>query len=213
MCIHFDPNFKAATQSINFFALKAGGSIDMLRALKLVFLADRYHIRKYGRPITGDTYWAMDYGPVGTLAKDIAERSEYLGTQAVEYSSKYLEPSDVSHRIATKDEMDYDPFSDSDIEALEFVWDKFHRYGPFQLVNITHGYPEWKKFKENLEQPAISREEMDYEDFFEDPSEDDPDLRILGNQDPFSEVVTSEQKIYALEVAKKYSEMREEWRR
>ena len=47
-----------------------------MKALKLVYIADRYHLRKYGRLITNDTYFAMNYGPVPSGTKDIAEASE-----------------------------------------------------------------------------------------------------------------------------------------
>jgi len=62
---------KKATQALNFFAKRAGGKITKLNALKLIYLADRYHLRKYGRPIFSDTYWAMPYGPVASSVKDI----------------------------------------------------------------------------------------------------------------------------------------------
>ena len=52
--IPFD--YKKAVQAINFFARKNGGKITKLEVLKLIFFADRYHLRKYGRPITNDQY-------------------------------------------------------------------------------------------------------------------------------------------------------------
>ena len=50
----------------------------ILSDIKLIFFADRYHIRKYGRPITNDEYLAMDFGPVNSGVKDIAEMSGFL---------------------------------------------------------------------------------------------------------------------------------------
>ncbi len=41
-----------------------GGGCSKLILLKFIFLADRYHLRKFGRTITGDSYRAMTYGPV-----------------------------------------------------------------------------------------------------------------------------------------------------
>ena len=64
---------RKATQALNFFALSASGRMNKLKALKLVFFADRYHLRLYGRPITNDRYLAMKYGPVASSCKDLAE--------------------------------------------------------------------------------------------------------------------------------------------
>ena len=61
-------SYKKATQALNFFALKKDGKINKMKAIKLIYLADRLHLRKYGRPIVGDIYWAMKLGPVGSRA-------------------------------------------------------------------------------------------------------------------------------------------------
>src|ERR1700683_762715 len=47
---------RKATQALNYFAcLSASGApfaeINKMKALKLLFFADRYHLRKYGRPV------------------------------------------------------------------------------------------------------------------------------------------------------------------
>lgn len=56
--------YRKAAQALNYFAIQNGGEIEKLQALKLIYFADRYHLRKYGRPITNDQYWAMNFGPV-----------------------------------------------------------------------------------------------------------------------------------------------------
>src|SRR5882724_2767190 len=70
----FSFSHRKATQALNFFARKAGGRINKMKALKLVYFADRYHLRKYGRPVVGDEYLAMNYGPVASGTKDLAKR-------------------------------------------------------------------------------------------------------------------------------------------
>jgi hypothetical protein len=44
-----------------------------MKALKLAFFADRFHLRQFGRPITNDECHAMEYGPVPSGCKDLAE--------------------------------------------------------------------------------------------------------------------------------------------
>ncbi|HEX3672991.1 MAG TPA: Panacea domain-containing protein [Rhizomicrobium sp.] len=39
--------------------------------VKTIFLADKSHLTKYGRPITFDTYYAMEHGPVPTFTYDV----------------------------------------------------------------------------------------------------------------------------------------------
>ena len=83
-------DYRKATQALNHFALKEGGQINKMKALKLVYLADRYHLRKYGRLITNDVYFAMPYGAVASGVKDIAEDSAFLGMRVRKYSARYL---------------------------------------------------------------------------------------------------------------------------
>lgn len=162
MCVHLQFSFEKATQALNFFAIKNNGHIDKLPALKLIFLADRYHLRKYARPITNAEYVAMQYGPVASEVKDIAEASSFLSAIAVEYSKKYLKIS--GNKIKSIGEVDKEEFSSSDIEALEYVWKKFGKMQ--RLVDYTHEYPEWKKHELSLKNKSSIR--MDLLDFLED---------------------------------------------
>ena len=76
---------RKATQALNYFARQSSGRLNKLKALKLIYFADRYHLRTYGRPITNDRYLAMEYGPVASSCKDLAEMSEFLGKEEREY--------------------------------------------------------------------------------------------------------------------------------
>ncbi|MFA7288299.1 MAG: Panacea domain-containing protein [Melioribacteraceae bacterium] len=142
-----------------------------MKALKLVYLADRFHYRKYGRFITNDKYYAMEYGPVASNTKDIASLSDYLDESEKKYASEYLSlENDKS--IKSLNEIDNSILSDSDKDALEYIWNKFGNKSNFDLVNITHKYPEWLRHKEKIDSKLHSRIEMNEEDFLDDPEED-----------------------------------------
>ena len=64
--------FEKTVQVLNWLARRNGGRIGKLRAMKLVFFADRYHLRKHGRMVTEDEYWAMKYGPVPSTTHQAA---------------------------------------------------------------------------------------------------------------------------------------------
>lgn len=140
-----------------------------MRALKLLFFAERYHLRKYGRPITNDEYFAMAYGPVPSGGKDLAEISDFRPDVEQEYAGRFIAPADkrTYRSIATVSE---DVFSKTDLESLRFAWDKFHTLTEFNLAELTHAYPEWKKHEAALKSGVNSRIKMSYMDFLEDPS-------------------------------------------
>lgn len=169
-------NLKKWVQVINFFTKKEEeskkSSIDKLKILKLVWIADRLHLRKYWKLIVWDTYFAMKMWPVASEIKNICDQNErYLPSKAKWYINEYLEK--LSYKIKSKKNIDFNYFSDSNIEILEFVYERFWNNNSSNLVNFTHEYPEWRKFKVKLEQWEITQAQMDYLDFFENtPAQD-----------------------------------------
>jgi uncharacterized phage-associated protein len=162
-----DTSYKKATQALNFLARKKDGNvINKMKAIKLIFLADRLHLRKYGRPIIGDVYWAMKLGPVGSKTKRAAELD--LPNTTLLYSKKYIRPTDdKKHSFVSIKEPDMDVFSKTDIECLEAVNDTFSDRDQFELAELTHKYPEWPKYGRELKS-GKKRVLMDYNDLFAD---------------------------------------------
>lgn len=178
--LQFTFNYEKSTQALNLFAIKAGGRINKMKALKLVFLTDRYHLRKYGRLTTNDNYIAMKHGPVPSATKDIAEFNDYLDDVIKEYAQSFIEPVN-NLLLASKTAPSLSVFSETDIEALEFVWTTFGHYDQFQLRDITHTYPEWIKHKKSVATGACSQ--MNVLDFLQDPTEKADDSLKLDETD------------------------------
>ncbi|MCK4981914.1 MAG: SocA family protein [Victivallaceae bacterium] len=152
--------YKKATQALNYFARKnSSHKISKLKVLKLIYLADRFHLRKYGRAITNDNYIAMQFGPVASGVKDIAEQTIFLDKEIKCYAEICLSQVDLHHDIKSRREVDTDVFSETEIEALDVIWERFHKQQG--LVDFTHEFPEWKKHESNL------NSNMSLEDFFE----------------------------------------------
>src|SRR6266581_2187863 len=146
----FSFSHRKATQTLNFVARKSGGSINKMKALKLVYFADRYHLRKYGRPVVGDEYLAMNYGPVASGAKDLAEMSDFLGEEEARYAKRFIRPAESAITYRSVADVDDKVLSESDREALEFAWKRFGRTAEFTLSKLTHRYPNWKKHEPAL---------------------------------------------------------------
>lgn len=173
--------YKKATQALNLLARKKNGKINKMKAIKLIFLTDRLHLRKYGRPVVGDMYWAMKLGPVGSLTKNIAELSS-ISDEALTYAKKYIKPIDEKKQIlASLRQEDLSVFSKTDLECIESVYDKFSDKDQFELAEITHEFPEWIKHKKELE-GGKKRVRMNYDDFFVDTQKGD-DLFFQNKSD------------------------------
>lgn len=166
-----ETSYKKATQALNFLARKKDGNvINKMKAIKLIYLADRLHLRKYGRPIVGDVYWAMKLGPVGSKTKKAAELD--LPSATLSYTKKYIKPTDdKKHSFVSIKETDLNVFSKTDIECLEAVNDTFSDRDQFELAELTHKYPEWPKYGKELKS-GKKRVLMNYNDLFVDGTHD-----------------------------------------
>jgi len=164
--LHFSFDYLKATQALDYFAIKAGGQINKMKELKLVYFADRYHLRKYGRMVTNDNYLAMQYGPVPSTTKDIAESNDYLDETIGAYSQNFIEPIN-NLTLRTINGLDESVLSDSDLEALKFSWDTFGHLDQFELRDLTHFYPEWLRVEDDL--ACASCLPMNLLDFLKDP--------------------------------------------
>ena len=172
MAISPSTSYKKATQALNFFAQKKDGKINKMKAIKLIYLADRLHLRKYGRPIVGDVYFAMKLGPVGSQAKRVAEL-DTMPDDAFSYAKKYIKPTDEKKQFVSLQPVDMDLFSKTDLECLESVYKAFSDKDQFELAELTHQYPEWTKHERALKAGKKSVR-MNYDDFFSDTGKGDP---------------------------------------
>lgn len=165
-------SYKKATQALNFFAVKRDGRINKMKAIKLIFLADKLHLRKYGRPIIGDSYLAMKFGPVGSQTKNIAELSDRLPKVIASYARRYIKPTSDKNTFTSVSSVDFDLFSKTDMECLNSICEEFSDKDQFELADITHKYPEWSKHKRILDSGKKKSVEMNYSDFFLDANND-----------------------------------------
>lgn len=139
------PTRKAA-QVVAFFAAKAGGNINVLRATKMVYLADRASMAERDHPITGDDFVSMKFGPVNTYTYSYmngeADRGQDQWSEFVGKRQGYVIPlakpfSDAADAL--------DELSRSELSILERTWDEFKDIEKYDLADWTHKFcPEWR---------------------------------------------------------------------
>lgn len=168
-----DFKFKKSLQAINLFAKlekeKTENFIDKIKALKLIWVADRLNLREYGKPIFNDIYFAMKMGPVASSTKDlISSDSTFLEDSEKIYSDLFIKLDTTGYHIESIKNPDFDVFSDSEIEILKKIYKECSIYKSSELIDISHKFPEWYKFENTLNKNH-TREGMNYLDFFLNP--------------------------------------------
>lgn len=155
------------------YLVKRCGPMTKLKAAKLLYLADRRHFNLHGRPIIGDSYFRLDYGPVPSKALDLLDElieaqgptlATWLRAEGKTLSRHFVvKASGVHPSIGVKGEPKLDVLSRSELAALEWVAAQFGKKSAGQLVDITHRHASWKE--------TAPVKEIDYRLF----PKDDPD--------------------------------------
>jgi uncharacterized phage-associated protein len=154
-----------ALQALVYFGNLGGGSLNKMKALKLIWLSDRYHLRQYGRTITGDKYFAMKNGPVASCTFDLLKGSGITFDKAeLQNIARYLTLSQYQYAVC--EEADLDVFSETDLEVMDIIWEKYKQYDHFALSDLSHDFPEWIRYKTNFETAEKGRYEIIMDDFF-----------------------------------------------
>ncbi len=132
-------------QMAAFFTSQAGGEIDILKLMKLLYLADRESFNRYGAPISYDRMVSMDHGPVLSRAYDLVKGC--VGGPDGEQWDSWISDR-ANHRVslireAARNNLDH--LSDADIEILESIWAQFGAMDKWEIVEYTHEHlGEWR---------------------------------------------------------------------
>jgi len=143
------------TQAIYLILRELGQKTDKMKIVKLLFLADKYHLLHYGRTITDDSYCAMQHGPVGSIALNILNYNtdgvkDYLLNTEIEYASNLIEITSLLKRNVTNNPCNFEMLSETDRQAIKYIVSEFGRMSTPDLKEYTHLYPEWKQYKDNF---------------------------------------------------------------
>lgn len=128
--IEFKFNKQKAIETILYLAKKRP-SIDKMSLYKFLFFADVEHLNRYGRPIIGDYYVAMQFGPVPSHVKNLLEKDN-ISRLAID-----------DYMLTATEKPDTDYLSVSDIEVLDEVYDRLKGYSARELSNLSHKHPAW----------------------------------------------------------------------
>lgn len=156
---------RRTAQAAAYFLYRAKKGLPLIKLVKLMYLAERLSLQRYGEPITGDKLVSMPHGPVLSRTYDHINGA----VPSVEGGWESWIADRAEHEVGLRDEgmiespeKDLMRLSDSDLEVLSEIWDQFGHWDRWDLVSYTHSAacPEW-------EDPDGSSLPIRYETLFE----------------------------------------------
>jgi uncharacterized phage-associated protein len=154
-------------------------NVGRTKACKLLYFADKEHLLRYGRPITGDRYYRLKHGPIPTKGLNMLRGVSTPANAAL--LTYWLSLEDES--IKLKRRPDLKVFSKSDLRVLEEVCGKYGRYSASYLSRLSHREAPWKKTKQN--------EAIDFELFFDGRPEADDIKKLVKCEQQSRKVLAS----------------------
>ena len=172
MPLHSRPRFDKIIELLLLLAHEMPGA-DKYQAVKFLYLADREHLLRYGRPITREHYYALWYGPVASHAMDLLEGDKITFRQAgIDHLpfrtevAKDHRGKDITYIREPLRAINEDVLSDSDVEIFRNVVQANRDKNFESLMNMTHDHVAYKKAWNS--RGLRNRAPMQYEDMIED---------------------------------------------
>lgn len=158
-------NEAKTAQAAAYLLYKAGGKMEHLKLMKLLYLADRLSWQERDYSISGDDYYSLPYGPVLSNTLNLMRGESitlYNGSQS-EWMKWIADKENHTVSIVKEfdeaDEYFFDCLSKSDEEILDKIFVEFGHFKTFALVNYTHDsryIPEWEDPNGSSKQITLS---------------------------------------------------------
>jgi hypothetical protein len=99
-------------------------------------------LHQWGRPVTGDDYFSMKFGPVLSEVLDLmTDKPDPTGTSY--WAAHISEPS--YYIVELKEDPGDDQLSEAEEKVIEAVFEKFKSFNQFELADYLHRIlPEWQ---------------------------------------------------------------------
>ena len=134
MNIHFNINKQRAIEALVWIIQR--GEANLYNVIKILFAAEKYRLNKYGGPITGDRYVAMEFGTVPSWTYNAAKHP------LPEYG--FSKDGDFLH-LSQGRKHDPNMFAAADIEALEHGFAEYAGKKFSAVMRKNHRERAWQK--------------------------------------------------------------------
>ncbi len=162
MALHFDE--RKATQLVARLLKRAGGQLNVLKLVKLAYLAERRALVESGRPITFDRFVAMPHGPVVSATLNLI--NDEPDPRSLGYWNQFISER-VGHDVALRADPGVGALSRFELSVIDGVYDDFGHMDRFALRDLTHALPEYRD-PEGSSLPIHIRDVLEAEGYSED---------------------------------------------
>jgi uncharacterized phage-associated protein len=167
MAVRFEFDSGRMIAAVTYLVWKRPPEITKWKICKLLYLADKLHLVRYGRPISGDVYYALPWGPVPSYTLDALDDENELAMELranlEEVANSFRYPQYALKRAAG--EPSFEALSESDRKILDEV---LRRFGGMSFKTLSGEVDRSAAYRKAWRRRTGDRSLMRFEDFFED---------------------------------------------
>jgi uncharacterized phage-associated protein len=129
---------RKALHALLFVVTHLSKPANVYNVLKCVYYADRKHLQEYGRQIYGETFYALEHGPVPSAAYEIVKYASGRAKWDLRFPEaiELLEVNDIY--LSARGPADTDLLSRSDMACLLDAARKYGRMSFGRLKKLSH---------------------------------------------------------------------------
>lgn len=121
---------------------------DTHKTYKILYFADQKHLVRYGRPVIGDTYVKMPFGPVPSFIKDVVDENiqgfEEITAKYNKFYLKGLQDINLEYLSETDIECLDESIQENKVLSFQQLTKKSHDYA-YEKSNWVIGYNDIAK--------------------------------------------------------------------
>jgi len=143
--LRFKLAWEKAIQAIDYIAQQRPG-LTQYYIGKIMFFADREHLLDYGRPVSGDRYFAMEHGPVPSFVRDVLKATSDYPDEILDklHGCLAIEQDGNKLKVFSKQLCEHELLSGSDKEYLLDAVNKYAGMSFGRLREISHEDPAYE---------------------------------------------------------------------
>ncbi|MEP6590272.1 MAG: Panacea domain-containing protein [Gemmatimonadota bacterium] len=130
-----------ATQASALFLKLGSGRMNIVKLIKLLYLADRTSLIQWGRPLTFDTFFSLKNGPICSSTLNLI--NDRTLSEAPRYWRQFISERTENDVLLTQ-EPENDQLSAAEESLIKETYERFGSMTEWQLVEYTHRLPEWQ---------------------------------------------------------------------
>ena len=149
-------NISKATEAACQFLKCEGGTINIMKLVKLVYLLDRLSLAQRGIPVVGGTYFSLPNGPITSEFLDLINSGKVCGAGESCWDDCISDRQ--NHDVALVREAAPDHLSPSELDLIADVHREHGGKNQWQLRDWCHERcEEWTPLEQGRERIALER--------------------------------------------------------